>query len=258
MPRTICTLNVNGIRAAEKRGFSRWLAKKQPDMLCLQEIRAMEHDVEPKLRSPAGYNTRWHSAAKKGYSGVGLYTRRSVDRYAVGGGFDFCGDEGRVLRADFDDVSVVSLYAPSGSSSEQRQAIKIEYLDHLFRYTAKLIAEKRPLALCGDINIAHTELDIARPKENSKNSGFLPEERAWFSKLLEQGWVDIVRALRPGEKNLYSWWSNRGRARAKDVGWRLDYVLCSPELAPRVTRAWIEKKAGLSDHAPVCVELRDV
>src|SRR5690349_11470978 len=118
MARTICTLNVNGIRAAEKRGFSRWLARRQPDVLCLQEMRAMEHDVEHALRSPAGYNTRWHSAAKKGYSGVGLYSRRSVDRYVVGTGFDHCADEGRALRADFDDVSVVSLYAPSGSSSE--------------------------------------------------------------------------------------------------------------------------------------------
>lgn len=255
MTRTICTLNVNGIRAAERRGFSRWLAKKQPDMLCLQELRAMEEDVEPQLRSPAGYNTRWHCASKRGYSGVGLYTKRSVDRHVVGTGFKFCADEGRALRADFDDVSVVSLYAPSGSSSAQRQAIKIEYLDHLFGFTAKLITEKRPIALCGDMNIAHTALDIARPKQNEKNSGFLPEERAWFDRLLAQGWVDCVRAKHPGVPGMYSWWSNRGNARANDVGWRIDYVLATPQLAPRVTKAWIETKAGLSDHAPVWVEI---
>src|SRR6185436_14959430 len=144
---------------------------------------------------------------------------------------------------------------PSGSSSPQRQAIKIEYLQHLFAYTAKLIAENRPIAICGDINIAHTELDIARPKQNAKNSGFLPEERAWFDRLLAQGWVDVFRAQHPGVPGLYSWWSNRGQARAKDVGWRIDYVLATPELAPRVKRAWIEKKAGLSDHAPVWVEI---
>jgi exodeoxyribonuclease-3 len=130
-------------------------------------------------------------------------------------------------------------------------------MEHLLGHTKALLAEKRPIAICGDFNVAHTPLDIARPKENVKNSGFLPEERAWFDRLLKQGWVDVVRAQNPGVPALYSWWSNRGRARENDIGWRLDYVLATPELAERVTRAWIEKKAGLSDHAPVWVEFAD-
>jgi exodeoxyribonuclease-3 len=255
MSTTVCTLNLNGIRSAEKRGFSRWLKRAQPDHLCLQEMRAMPHDVDGALRSPAGYNTRWNSAAKKGYAGVGLYNKHSPDRYVAGATFDHCADEGRVLRADFDELSIVSLYVPSGSSSAERLSIKLHYLECLLEFTAQLIAEKRPLALCGDINIAHTPLDIARPKQNEKNSGFLPEERAWFDRLLAQGWVDVLRSLNPGVPGLYSWWSNRGQARTKDIGWRLDYVLATPELAPRAKRAWIEKKAGLSDHAPVWVEL---
>lgn len=255
VPRTLCTLNVNGIRSAERRGFLRWLKRTHPDYLCIQELRATEDDVDDALRSPAGYSTRWHSASKKGYSGVALYTRASADRYVVGPGFDHCADEGRALRADFADLSVVSLYVPSGSSSPERQAVKFEFLEHLAHFTARLIAEKRPIALCGDVNIAHTALDIARPKQNEKNSGFLPEERAWFDRLLAQGWVDCFRALHPGEAGQYSWWSNRGRARENDVGWRIDYVLASPALAPRVKKAWIEKKAGLSDHAPVWVEI---
>lgn len=254
MRRTLCTLNANGIRSADRRGFSRWLKKTAPDFLCLQELRASEGDVDDALRSPAGYNTRWCCATKKGYSGVAVYSRAASDRYVVGPGFDHCADEGRVLRADFGRVSVASLYVPSGSSSPARQKIKLEYLDHLMHFTQRLIDEDRALFLCGDVNIAHTALDIARPKQNEKNSGFLPEERAWFGRLLEQGWVDCFRAQHPGAPGLYSWWSNRGRAREKDIGWRIDYVLGTPRAAASVKRAWIEKKAGLSDHAPVWIE----
>ncbi len=257
MPTTLVTLNANGIRSADRRGFLRWLKRARPDYLCLQELRATREDVEDELYSPAGWNARWHCAAKKGYSGVALYSRSAPERYEVGHGFDHCADEGRMLRADFEELSVVSLYVPSGTSSAERLAIKLRYMELLLPQLGRLLAEKRPIAVCGDFNVAHTEIDLANPKSNAKNSGFLPEERAWFTKLLGLGWVDVVRKLHPGEKNLYSWWSNRGRAREKDVGWRLDYVLCSPELAPRVTKAWIEKKAGLSDHAPVCVELAD-
>jgi exodeoxyribonuclease-3 len=255
MSRTVCTLNANGIRSADRRGFSKWLARTQPDVLCLQEMRATEDDVDDELRSPAGYSTRWQCAEKKGYSGVALYSKPSPDRYSPGTGFEHCADEGRALRADFQDMSVVSLYVPSGSSSDERQKVKFKFLDHLLEFTGALVKEKRPLLLCGDFNIAHTAIDIARPKQNEKNSGFLPEERAWFDRLLAQGWVDCFRTLHPGEPGLYSWWSNRGRARENDVGWRIDYVLATPELAPRVRKSWIEKKAGLSDHAPVWVEI---
>ncbi|MFN0244143.1 MAG: exodeoxyribonuclease III [Planctomycetota bacterium] len=254
MLRTLCTLNACGIRSADRRGFTRWLKRTQPDYLCLQELRATEADVDDALRSPPGYNTRWCCATKKGYSGVALYARDAADRYVVGPGFDHCADEGRVLRADFGPLSVLSVYVPSGSSSPARQAVKFEYLEHLMRFTQRLIDEDRAVFLCGDVNIAHTALDIARAKPNEKNSGFLPEERAWLSRLLEQGWTDCFRAQHPGVPGLYSWWSNRGRAREKDIGWRIDYVLGTLRAASMVKRAWIEKKAGLSDHAPVWIE----
>jgi exodeoxyribonuclease-3 len=255
MARTLCTLNLNGIRSAERRGFSRWLAKKAPDYLCLQELRAGTGDVEDDLRSPAGYNTRWLCATKKGYSGVALYSRGTPERYRDGHGFDLCSDEGRATRADFGDLSIVSLYVPSGSSSPERQAVKFAFLERLIEWTGELAAEGKPIALCGDFNIAHTALDIARPRQNEKNSGFLPEERAWFDRLLAQGWVDCLRAQHPDVPGLYSWWSNRGRARENDVGWRIDYVLATPSLASRVRAASIDKKAGLSDHAPVIVTI---
>ncbi|MFO1010132.1 MAG: exodeoxyribonuclease III [Planctomycetota bacterium] len=255
MTLTLCTLNLNGIRSAERRGFSRWLARTKPDVLCVQELRAQRDDVDDELFAPAGYNARWFPAAKKGYAGVALYSRSAPDRYAEGAPFAHCADEGRVLRADFGGLSFVSLYVPSGSSSPERLAIKLKYMELFLGHAKALLAEKRPIALCGDLNVAPTALDLARPKQNEKNSGFLPEERAWFAALEKQGWIDVVRAQHPGKPGLYSWWSNRGQARAKDIGWRLDHVLMSPSLAERVTRAWIEPKAGLSDHAPVWVEL---
>jgi exodeoxyribonuclease III len=255
MSTTLCTLNLNGIRSAERRGFSKWLARAKPDHLCLQEMRATIEDVEDHVRAPAGYSTRWLSAAKKGYAGVALYARPSADRYLVGTPFDHCADEGRAIRADFGNLTVISLYVPSGSSSPERLKIKLEFMEHMLGYTKALLREKRAIAICGDFNVAPQAIDLARPKQNEKNSGFLPEERAWFAKVLDQGWTDVVRARNPGVEGLYSWWSNRGRARETDVGWRLDHVLTSPALTERVTRAWIEKKAGLSDHAPVWVEI---
>jgi exodeoxyribonuclease-3 len=251
---TLCTLNLNGIRAAGKRGFGRWLKRTAPDTLCLQELRAWPEQVGPEVVSPAGYNARWVTAQKKGYSGVALYSKAAVDAYAVGSGLEWGDEEGRVLRGDYDDHSIVSLYIPSGSSGEQRQAKKFEYLEHIAGYLRPLARSRRAFAVCGDFNIAHTEIDIHAPKRNVKNSGFLPAERAWLTELLKQGWVDVVRQFHPDEVGLYSWWSNRGRARENDLGWRLDYVLMNKAFAKRATGAWIEKRAGLSDHAPVWVE----
>ncbi len=257
---TLCTLNLNGIRAAEKHGFSRWLRRTKPDYLCLQELRAHPEQVSEKLACPEGYNTRWQCAERKGYSGVALYTSAAgppVDTYNAGSGLEWGDAEGRVLRADLGDLSVVSLYIPSGSNSPERQQLKYEYLEHLLGYTRKLVRSGRRVALCGDMNIAHTALDIHNPKGNAKNSGFLPEERSWFDRLLSQGWVDVLRQLHPEEAGLYSWWSNRGRARELDRGWRIDYVLTTPALAECVSEAWIEKKAGLSDHAPTWIRFED-
>ncbi len=255
MTTTLCTLNVNGIRAAEKRGFSRWLARRQPTVLCMQELRAERCDVPPKLYSPQGYNARWQCSRKKGYAGVAVWSHECADAYRAGTGLDWSDGEGRVLRADYADCSVVSIYVPSGSSSPDRLRRKFHFMEHVVGYTKSLLAEKRPIALCGDFNVAHTEIDIHDPRGNAKNSGFLPEERAWFTNLLEQGWIDVLRVNHPDVPGLYSWWSNRGRAREKDLGWRIDYVLADPRLAERVRKTWIEKKAGLADHAPVGVEI---
>jgi exodeoxyribonuclease-3 len=250
---TVCSLNCNGLRSAASKGWAQWLSKGRPDVLCLQEVRAWPEQVDVSLRCPEGYNSRWLNAEKKGYSGVATYSRPAADRYVEGSGLDWSDAEGRVLRTDLPEMTVLNVYVPSGSSSEERQQRKYLWLDHFLVMTAELLSQGRPTIICGDFNIAHTELDIHAPKRNEKNSGFLPEERTWFSSLLNQGWVDVLRGLHPDEPELYSWWSNRGRAREKDLGWRLDYVLASPDLAPCAREAWIEKKAGLSDHAPVWV-----
>lgn len=253
----LCTLNLNGIRSAERRGFSRWLGKHKPDYLCVQELRAHESDMEEHLLQPEGYAAAFHVAAKKGYSGVGVYARRCPERLTRGLPFAHLADEGRALRADFEGFSLVSLYAPSGSSGEARQAAKFRFLDELDPWLDALAAEKRPVAVCGDLNIAPTAKDLARPRQNEKNSGFLPEERAWFERACRRGWTDVVRRANPDDPALWSWWSNRGQARAKDIGWRIDHVLMNKAFADLVVGARIDKKAGLSDHAPVWVEFRE-
>lgn len=252
---TLCTLNVAGIRSAERKGFLPWLARRRPDVLCLQELRALPEQVSDELRSPAGYDTGWCSAQAKGYAGVAIYARRQAQVWRTDFELAWAAREGRVLRADFPDLSVVSLYVPSGTTGELRQRAKMEFLERLLPWMARLLAEDRPVAVLGDVNIAPSELDIHDPKRNAKNSGFLPEERAWFARLLEQGWTDALRAAHPGEGGLYSWWSHRGRARELDRGWRIDHVLLCPRLAPRLEEAWIERDAGLSDHAPVWARL---
>ena len=250
---TLCTLNANGLRSAERKGFGDWIESRKPDFLLLQELRAWPDQLKPHERCPPGYNTRLVCAQKKGYSGVGIWSRPPADHYVVGSGLPWGDAEGRVLRADFGELTLVSAYLPSGSSGEERQGKKNEYLEHFRGYLDELLAEGRPTAVCGDLNIAHDVLDIHAPKRNEKNSGFLPHERAWMTSVLESGWVDVQRKLHPGEAGLYSWWSNRGRAREKDLGWRIDYTLCSPQLAELASEAWIEKDAGLSDHAPCFV-----
>lgn len=253
MATTVCTLNCNGIRSAGRKGFAEWLEKNQPDVLCLQELRAWPEQVGPELLEPAGYYTQWVNAEKKGYSGVAVYARKPFDVVQVASGLDWADAEGRFLRVEIGDLVVISLYVPSGSSKEARLRAKYDYMDHIFEQTQALIEEGRPALVCGDINICHKAIDIHNPKGNAKNSGFLPEERAWFDTWLTQGWVDTQRHLHPEKAGLYSWWSNRGRAREKDLGWRIDYLLATPALANQAEEAWIERHAGLSDHAPCFV-----
>ena len=252
----IITANLNGIRSATDKGFFDWFGKQRADVLCLQETKAQREQLTGKDYFPRGWHAHFNDAqTKKGYSGVAVYAKREPDAVIDALGWAPFDHEGRYLELRFGKLSVVSLYLPSGSSGEERQTFKFQVMDWLTPMLKAWAKSNRQYVLCGDWNIAHKNIDLKNWRSNQKNSGFLPEERAWFDRLLEQGWVDVVRALHPGVPKLYSWWSNRGRARENDVGWRLDYVLATPKLAPRVSRAWIEKRAGLSDHAPVWVEL---
>ncbi|BEV72413.1 exodeoxyribonuclease III [Paludibacterium sp. THUN1379] len=250
----IVSANLNGIRSADKKGFFTWLAGSDADIVCVQELKAQQADLAPHMLAPPGYQGFFHPAEKKGYSGVGLYARRAPDRVQIGLGIEDIDAEGRYLRADFGKLSVVSLYLPSGSSSEERQQVKFAFMARFLPVLESLRAEGRDLVICGDWNIAHNEIDLKNWKGNLKNSGFLPEERAWMSDLLARvGWVDTWRTLYP-EVPGYTWWSNRGQAYAKDVGWRIDYQLATPEIGALARQASVYKDEKFSDHAPLIVD----
>ena len=256
----ILTLNLNGIRSAAAKGFFEWLATQRADIVCVQELKAQVADLTPALRTPAGRVGRFHAAVKKGYSGVGIYSRRPPDRIVEGFGNPEFDAEGRYLQADFGKLSVVSVYLPSGSSSNERQQAKYRFLDQ-FRPQLQRLARQarragREILLCGDWNIAHRPIDLKNWKSNQKNSGFLPEERAWLSSVFDDlGWVDVHRRLLPeagGEA--YTWWSNRGQAWAKNVGWRIDYQIATPGLTAAARRVTVFKERRFSDHAPLIVD----
>lgn len=251
----IITLNLNGIRSAARKGFLEWLPQQRADVICVQEIKAQAADMTEELLAPAGYRGHFHYAEKKGYSGVGIYARVAPDRVSAGFGVSEFDAEGRYLRADFGDFTVISLYLPSGSSGEHRQASKFRFLDAFIPHLKKLRKSGREVVLCGDWNIAHREIDLKNWKGNLKNSGFLPEERAWMTRIFDElGWVDVYRRLHPeatGES--YTWWSNRGQARAKNVGWRIDYQIATPGVADRAKDSAIYKDEWFSDHAPLTI-----
>ena len=250
----IISLNLNGIRSAFNKGLAEWLAAQDADIVCLQELKAQAPDLTPEMSNPPGFSGYFHYAEKKGYSGVGLWCRQQPDRVSEGIGHAGFDAEGRYIRADFGNLSVISLYLPSGSSSPERQEAKFRFLDVFFPQMQALRAEGREIVLCGDWNIAHQEIDLKNWKGNLKNSGFLPEERAWMTQLLgEEGWRDIWRQLYP-EIPGYTWWSNRGQAYAKDVGWRIDYQIATPALAARAHSASVYKGEKFSDHAPLIVD----
>jgi exodeoxyribonuclease-3 len=252
----IITLNLNGIRSAARRGFFPWLARTRADVVCVQELKAQAADLDDGMRAPGRFRGYFHPAEKKGYSGVGLYCRRAPDRVVEGIGRRDIDAEGRYLRADFGPLSVISVYLPSGSSGPHRQKAKFGFMDHFFPHLKKLAAEGREILLCGDWNIAHREIDLRNWRSNRKNSGFLPEERAWLTRVFDElGWVDVYRRLHPDTTGeAYTWWSNRGQAWAKNVGWRIDYHIASPKLAAAARRAAIYKKQRFSDHAPLTIE----
>lgn len=250
----IVSINFNGIRAAARKGLFDWLPKHQADIVCLQEIRAQTDQITADQFWPAGFHCFYEPAERKGYSGVALYSQREPDAVIRGFGSAEFDPEGRYLEARFGSLSVVSVYMPSGSSSEERLAAKFRFMDEFSDHLIKIKRSRRRYIICGDWNTAHREIDLRNWKANRKNSGFLPEERAWLDEVFDRhGFVDAFRAVdsRPDQ---YTWWSNRGRAWDNNVGWRIDYQVVSAALHPAVQSASIYKQARYSDHAPLTVD----
>ncbi len=252
----VISLNLNGIRSAASKGLYPWLENQNADLVCLQELKAQAADLTPEMRAPAGLHGYFHCAGKKGYSGVGLYARRRPDALVEGLGIPDIDAEGRYLEARFGALSLISLYLPSGSSSEERQAAKFSFMERFLPHLEQLADSGREVILCGDWNIAHKEIDLKNWKSNQKNSGFLPEERAWITEVFERlGFVDVYRKLFPDHTGeAYTWWSNRGQAWAKNVGWRIDYQIATPGVAALAQSAFVYKEQRFSDHAPLVVD----
>ncbi len=250
----IITLNANGLRSAHRKGVLDWLRRQDADIACIQETKAQVQDLPPELRAVPGYHAFFHDAEKKGYSGVAVYSRREPDAVQVGMGDAEIDAEGRFLQLDFGRLSVVSIYLPSGSSGPHRQAAKFAFMERFYPYLAALRRRRREYILCGDWNIAHRNIDLENWRSNQKNSGFLPEERAWLTQVFDAlGWVDAFRVVNQ-EPRQYTWWSNRGRAWDKNVGWRIDYQIVTPGLRDKVLRTAIYKDERFSDHAPLTID----
>ncbi len=250
----VITLNLNGIRSAVSKGYLGWLARQKADCVCMQEVKAQPADLSAASLMPVPLKGYFDCGAKKGYSGVAMYCRTEPDRVSTGFGSREFDREGRFLRCDFGALSVVSVYLPSGSSGPARQQAKFRFLAEFMPVARTLAHSGREFILCGDWNIAHREIDLRNWRSNQKNSGFLPEERAWLTELLERaGWVDVFRRLDP-RPDQYTWWSNRGRAWAKNVGWRIDYQIATPGIAAKAVGASIYKRQRFSDHAPLIID----
>ena len=247
----ITSINTNGIRAAAKKGFFDWIKRESPDVVCIQETKAQEHQLKPAQFHPKDYYSYFHDAIKKGYSGTAIYTKIEPTSVKFGIGFDDFDAEGRWLEVDLGNMIVVSLYLPSGSAKQERQEFKYICMYRLEQEFERLKATGKDFVICGDWNIVHKEIDIKNWKANQKNSGCLPEERAWLTKLFdEMGLVDAFRVINQ-EPDQYTWWSNRGQAYANNVGWRIDYHITSQNLAKKVQSAEIYKQEKFSDHAPL-------
>ncbi|MDE2089408.1 MAG: exodeoxyribonuclease III [Gammaproteobacteria bacterium] len=250
----IITLNLNGIRSAANKGFFDWLVRQKADVVCLQETKAQEHQLDGARCRPAGYHAYFHDAEKKGYSGVAIYSRHEPDRVTMGLGWPDVDVEGRYIQADFGRLSVVSAYLPSGSSGPERQAVKFKFMERFMPFLKGLRRKRRDYILCGDWNIAHKAIDLKNWRSNQKNSGFLPEERDWMDQVFgPAGFVDAFRVVDPRPEQ-YTWWSNRGRAWEKNVGWRIDYQVVTPGLKDAIRSAAIYKDQRFSDHAPLTIE----
>ena len=252
----IITANLNGIRAAAKKGFFNWLLSQNADVICLQEIKAKPEQLTDTIFYPEGYHHYFNAAEKPGYSGVALFCRHKPDILHTSLGWPHADNEGRYLQADFGNLSIVSLYMPSGSSSEARQTVKFDFLTR-YEEILKSRPKEREYIICGDWNIAHKEIDLKNWRSNVKNSGFLPEERAWLTQLFDvYGFVDAFRIINQSPEQ-YTWWSNRRQSWEKNVGWRIDYHIVTPGLKEAITAANIYKEQKFSDHAPLIIDYND-
>ena len=249
----ILSYNVNGIRAALNKGFESWLQAANPDVLCLQETKALQEQVDTQVFEKLGYNHFWFSAQKRGYSGVAILTKKEPQSIVYGTGIEQMDFEGRVLRVDYPDVSIISLYLPSGTNTD-RLDYKFQFMDEFQAYIDELKKEVPHLVICGDYNICHQAIDIHDPVRNKTVSGFLPEERAWIDGFMRAGFIDSFRHLNPNPHH-YSWWSYRANARANNKGWRIDYALVAEQLENKILKSYILPEVKHSDHCPVGVEL---
>lgn len=250
----IITLNLNGIRSAHRKGFFDWVRQQQADIICLQELRAQEVELQDPKFHLEGYHSYFHYAQKKGYSGVAIYSRYPSQRTLVGLGFEHADHEGRHVSIDLNGLCISSLYMPSGTSGSHRQAVKFDFLNQYDQYLKRLQKDGCEYIICGDLNIAHKPIDLKNWRSNQKNSGFLPEERAWMDRLFdESGFVDAFRVI-DQSADQYTWWSNRGRSWEKNVGWRIDYQITTPGLVSAIASAQIYKDQRFSDHAPLLIE----
>ena len=250
----IISINVNGIRAAQRKGFFEWLAKQDADVVCLQEIKAQEAQLEDPIFYPEGYHCYYYDAVKKGYSGTALYCKQKPNKVTKGLGWEPCDSQARYIQADFDGISVVSMYVPSGSSNEEALARKLSFHDQIMPHFESLRRKRREYVICADWNTCHKEIDLKNWRPNRKNSGFLPIERAWLDTLYDEvGYLDGFRLLNE-DADEYTWWSNRGQAYANNVGWRLDYHVITPGLKDKAKAAWVYRDERFSDHAPVIMD----
>jgi exodeoxyribonuclease III len=251
---TLLSWNVNGIRAVAKKGFIPWVQSAAPDILCIQETKASVDQLSPDLVNVAGYHSFWSSAKRKGYSGVAVYSRLEPVRVETSLGIPRFDEEGRVLQLEFEAFTLLNVYFPNGKSGSDRLKFKMDFYDAFLDRIEGFRSSNKPLIFVGDVNTAHSEIDLARPKENEKVSGFLPQERAWIDAVISRGYVDTFRRLHP-EDIQYSWWDLKSRARERNVGWRIDYIFATEDMVPALRRAFIMTEVMGSDHCPVGIEL---
>lgn len=253
--RTLLSWNVNGIRAAERKGFLDWFQEVRPDVLCLQETKAHPDQLSAQLKEVPGYDSHFCAAERKGYSGVAVYSKHQPEAVRCGFGVEKFDSEGRTLRVDYGDFILYNIYFPNGGASDERLQYKLDFYKAFLSHVRKEMRAGKKVVICGDVNTAHTDIDLARPKQNVKNSGFMPVERAWIDRFLKAGLVDTFRLKYPDKVDQYTWWDMKTRARDRNVGWRIDYFFVSENLVPHVKKVFIMPDVMGSDHCPVGLTL---